>query len=261
MRYIADHDFHIHSKLSLCSDDPQQTKEAMLQYAKDNGFRKIVVTDHFWDKSIPNIPEWYTIQDYDRVSRSLPLPQLPGIDFKFGCETDIDANGVLGIARETFDKFDFVIIPITHMHMPGLENKTNKERRELYISRFRGLFDLDIPFKKVGMAHLTCPLLAGYNNWEGHLEIINSITDSEFEELFSLASQKGVGIELNMPIFKYSEEESEQIMRPYRIAKDCGCKFYLGSDAHHPDELEIAKKQFERMIDLLKLEESDKFDF
>lgn len=50
-------------------------------------------------------------------------------------------------------------------------------------------------------------------------------------------------------------------MRPYRIAKDCGCKFYLGSDAHHPDELEIAKKQFERMIDLLKLEESDKFDF
>ena len=93
------------------------------------------------------------------------------------------------------------------------------------------------------------------------MEIINSITDSEFEELFSLASQKGVGIELNMPIFKYSEEESEQIMRPYRIAKDCGCKFYLGSDAHHPDELEIAKKQFERMIDLLKLEESDKFDF
>ena len=38
-----------------------------------------------------------------------------------------------------------------------------------------------------------------------------------------------------------------------------GCKFYLGSDAHHVTELERAKARFEKTIDLLDLKETDKF--
>jgi histidinol phosphatase-like PHP family hydrolase len=47
----------------------------------------------------------------------------------------------------------------------------------------------------------------------------------------------------------------------FRIAKAQGCRFYLGSDAHHPDELLKARRIFERAIDLLDLRESDKFQF
>ena len=260
MRYIVDHDYHIHSQLSLCSDDPQQTKQALLQYATDNGFKKIVVTDHFWDESIPNEPCWYTVQNYAHVAQILPLPQGAGTAFKFGCETDISVDGVLGISKETAEKFDFVIIPTTHLHMPGFENKNLEERKELYISRFRMLFDLDLPFKKVSIAHLTCPLIAGYER-KSHIAIIDMVSDNEYRELFTGAQKKGMGIELNMPIFQYTDEQLEHILRPYRIAKDCGCKFYLGSDAHHPAELAEAKKKFERIVDLLDLEESDKFDF
>ena len=36
MKFICDHDIHIHSKLSGCSNDPLQTVERMLQYAKEN---------------------------------------------------------------------------------------------------------------------------------------------------------------------------------------------------------------------------------
>ena len=55
MRYIWDNDMHIHSNLSLCSRDPLQTPERILQYAKDNNLKTIVLTDHCWDeKTIPS---------------------------------------------------------------------------------------------------------------------------------------------------------------------------------------------------------------
>ena len=47
MRFICDHDYHIHSGLSLCSDDPKQTPKAILDFSKANGFKKICLTDHY----------------------------------------------------------------------------------------------------------------------------------------------------------------------------------------------------------------------
>ena len=40
MRYIFDHDYHIHSWISSCSRDPEQTLERMLRYAQENGLKK-----------------------------------------------------------------------------------------------------------------------------------------------------------------------------------------------------------------------------
>ena len=37
MKYIIDHDLHLHSQLSLCSGHPEQTTEAMLKYAAEQG--------------------------------------------------------------------------------------------------------------------------------------------------------------------------------------------------------------------------------
>lgn len=58
---------------------------------------------------------------------------------------------------------------------------------------------------------------------------------------------------------KFTEEETEVVLRPYRIAKQYGCKFYCGSDAHHPNILDEAKTIFERTVNLLELTEEDKF--
>lgn len=68
-----------------------------------------------------------------------------------------------------------------------------------------------------------------------------------------------MGIELNSDDMKFEDEESDIILKPYRIAKKCGCKFYTGSDAHHPKGLNDAKEIFERAIDYLELTEDDKF--
>lgn len=68
-----------------------------------------------------------------------------------------------------------------------------------------------------------------------------------------------MGIELNMSDMSFEDSEADQVLRMYRIAKSSGCKFYCGSDAHHPEKFDTAAEVFNRAIDLLGLEESDKF--
>ncbi len=262
MKFQIDHDYHIHSQLSSCSNDPEQTPERILQYAKENGFRRICLTNHFWDETVPGASKWYQPQNFAHLKKALPLPQRADIAFYFGCETDMDRFFTLGISRQTIDRFDFVIVPTTHMHMTGFTREEGDAAlprlAELYVKRLEALLAMDLPFGKMGLAHPTTPQLAP-QRFEDHLRVLDMLGDAVFIRLFTLMSKKGMGVELNIPIFRYAPEDLDRLLRPYRIAKDCGCKFYLGSDAHHPKDLDAARDKFERIVSLLALEKSDQF--
>ena len=118
---------------------------------------------------------------------------------------------------------------------------------------------MDLPAHKVGIAHLTCSLMAPEKP-EDHLTVLDMIGDDAYRQVFTELAQKGFGYELNFTPGEYTAQELERVLRPYRIAKDCGCKFYFGSDAHDPERLAEAPAIFEQIVDLLGLEESDKFD-
>ena len=91
--------------------------------------------------------------------------------------------------------------------------------------------------------------------------MLSKIPSEEMERLFSIAAQKGCGIELNQDDMSYSAAEADTVLRMFRIAKACGCKFYLGSDAHIASEFLHAPEIFARAVDDLQLQESDKFHF
>ena len=65
---------------------------------------------------------------------------------------------------------------------------------------------------------------------------------------------------INSGALNFSDDETDTVLRPYRIAKKCGCKFYCGIDAHHPNESHRAEAFWERTIDILGLDESDKMN-
>ena len=262
MKYIIDNDLHIHSYLSSCSADPQQNPETILRYALENGLKTICLTDHFWDDLVPGASKWYAPQDFAHVCQAKPLPQSENLRFLFGCETDLDKFLRLGISRERMDAFDFIIIPTTHMHMNNFtitpEDGANAESRaKTWVKRLDAVLNMDLPFHKVGLAHLTCGLID--RDRESYRKILALLPEEELFRLFTKAAQLGVGIELNASDMRFAEEEAELVLRPYRIAKKCGCKFYLGTDAHHPESFEGMKETFTRAIDLLDLQESDKF--
>ena len=263
MSFKIDHDLHIHSQLSTCSADPEQTPERILAHAEKYGLSTVCVTDHFWDRSVGGASDWYKPQDFEHISKSNPLPKRDGIRFLFGCETDMRKECVIGLPMQRFDDFDFVIIPTTHMHMEGftISNVTaasTEGRASAWLSRLDALLSMDLPFKKIGIAHLTCRLILRESRTE-FLRLIDMLPERELERLFDKAATLGVGIELNGSDMSFDDSEADTVLRPYRIAKSQGCKFYLGSDAHHPAGLDRSIPIFDRAITMLDLKESDKF--
>lgn len=262
MKYVIDHDYHLHSYISQCSSDPAQTPERMIRYAKEKGLRRIILTDHFWDESVPGASNWYrTYHKFTDLAKALPLPRDPEVEMLFGCETDMDKNGVIGISKERCDSFDFIIVSTTHLHMKGFtldEADCGDVERlaELWVKRFDALLNADLPFGKVGIAHLTTKCIAT----EGDVlyEVIKHIPDSELERLFTRAAELGLGIEINGCDFRFEDRHTETVTRPYLIAKKCGCKFYLGTDAHKSHEFS-AFSGLERAVRILGLTEEDKF--
>ena len=262
-KFSFDHDLHIHSQISKCSSDEKQTTARLLQYAKDEGLSTICLTDHYWDSAVSDPSQWYAPQDFAHISRALPLPKDPKVRFLFGCETEMRADHTLGIPPERFSDFDFVIIPTTHLHMTGFtisedDAASPDARARLWLERLEVLLSMPLPFHKIGIPHLACPLFGGRSR-ENYLLALEKIPSDAMRKLFRKAAGLGVGIELNAFDLRFSDEESDTVLRMFRIAKGEGCKFYLGSDAHHPADFTDTKTVFERTIDLLELKESDKF--
>ena len=263
MRYISDHDYHIHSQLSLCSNHPEQTTANILKYGEDNGFKHICLTDHYWDENIPISDfEFYEKQNNSWIDKALPLPVSDKCKFHFGVETDMDKNMTVGVSEKMLDRFEFIIIPTTHLHMMGFTldqaDNSHERRAYLYVERFAKLLEKDLPWNKIGLAHITCPLLNNTYD-KAYLETLKKVDYTALKEQFEKAAKIGLGIELNEYIEKYEGEELETHMNVYRIAKSAGCKFYMGSDAHNPTGLNRAPARFEKFIDLLDLKEEDKF--
>ena len=261
MKYIIDHDYHIHSHLSLCSRDPEQTTENILKYAKKNGLTSICLTDHYWDSAVPGASSWYQKQDFEHIKASLPLPKDENVKFMFGCESDMKEDMTVGVSN--FDDFDFIIIPTSHLHMKGFTvspegKETPEERAILWVKRLDYLLNQPLPFRKIGIAHLACTLLAPASR-EDYLKTLSLIPSEEMERLFTKAAELGVGIELNQSDMDFKDGEEDTVLRMFKIAKACGCKFYLGSDSHLPSEFVRTIEIFERAIDMLALTEEDKF--
>lgn len=261
-RLKPDHDLHIHSYLSTCSRNPEQNVENILKYAKDNGLRTVCITDHFWDEKIPcgSAEKWYSTQNYSHVAEILPLPKDSEVKFLFGCEADMDKNMTVGLSRERAELFDFIVISTTHLHMhsPEPDNSDPEFRAKLWVERLDALFNMDLPFRKIGVAHLTC-ILANRASEELFKKTLEHIPDRELERVFAAAARLGVGIELNMGDMVHFDLCREEFLRIYGSAKRCGCKFYFGSDSHNPEEFEGFGTVFDEIVELLSLTEDDVF--
>ena len=264
MRYTIDHDFHIHSFLSICSDDEGQVPSAILENAIERNLKIICITDHYWDERVPcntAVNWWYEKQNHAHISTYLPLPKLENVQFLFGCEADMDSDNVIGLSKSRYNEFDFIIVSTTHFHHmagPQWTSLSNKDVANRWVERFDAVLNAELPFGKVGIAHLACSLI-NLKSHEDYLENLNLIPQKELERLFTEAAKKGLGIELNFGDMSFKDDEKDTILRIFKTAKNCGCKFYLGSDAHSRADMEIVFPVFERAIDLLGLKECDKF--
>lgn len=259
--YRCNHDLHIHTRLSSCCEDENQTIANILQHAVTRGYDMLAFTDHVWDAKIAGASTWYAPQNIDHIKQSLPLPPSNDVRLLFGCETEYIGGGILGLHPSHFDLFDFIIVPPNHFHMAGFVRAQSvdspDEIAELLVERLEEISHLTLPFEKVGIAHLTTGLL---RKGKDKYEVIAAIHQERFFHVMQRFAQLGAGIELSGACFLNSWEEHEDTaLLPYRIAKQAGCKFYLASDAHSIEKLGRVQEVLPAVIQKLALSESDRF--
>ena len=253
-------DLHCHSSLSKCCTDERMVPERVLRHAVEAGYEAICLTDHLWDSAVPGASSWYAPQDVEHVRSALPLPQDPACRFFFGCETELPASGVPALLREHFDAFDFVVIPVNHMHMQGLvraEGIDTPEKMAVNIeNRLEGLLEQALPFGKIGLAHLTCGLMFR----EGKIaDVMRAMNEARLLRILKGYAAVGTGIELNAGSFSEMSERPDDILKIYRIAKEAGCKFYCSSDAHSVEALEGVGRVLPAVLRALGLSEADAY--
>ncbi len=80
------------------------------------------------------------------------------------------------------------------------------------------------------------------------------ISDNTYGELFEVAAARGIGLEINGAV------EDPECYRMFGVAKECGCKFTIGSDAHTPPHMAKIFNN-EKMTTALGITEEHLMDF
>ena len=259
------HDFHVHTQRSLCAPTDAAVETFAEAIIREN-IEKVCISNHFWDAKIPPLSEdgYFTMQNLERISKDLPgiekLRRDTGAEIYFGCEAEYDpVHHDIAVSEETCEKFDFIIVPNSHTHlvMPQEYWLDYPKHKEFLLTAYTDIIRSKVNKYITAVAH---PFeIVGYP-FDREKELLDTISDDEFRRLFDETAERGIAYEINVAGMGLSTKEkvaSMYKMRLYRLAKECGCKFIFGSDAHSPVELTDYSKWAEYMTELLGLTEDD----
>ncbi len=253
-------DLHCHTIRSICCHDPAHTAETVLRHAEKCGFSAIALTDHVWDEKIYVEEERYRIQNIENSQKNLPLPvSAQGVQILFGCETEYLGGNGISLLPEHFGAFDWILVAVNHF-MPGfscpLECRTPAEKYRLQLSRLENLVRLALPWKKIGIAHLSYFAPEDGPEGEEYDRVFAECRDRR-RNVFGKLAFLGAGMELNPTVFHGGNEA--RIRAELREAKEVGLRFYCGSDAHSTGALDNIFTLYSKAILPLGLTGKDVF--
>lgn len=230
------HDIHIHTQLSSCAR-PDATYQAYSKAAIERKLSVVGFTDHLWDHAIPGWSNWYSPMDIEHIlllQDEIKRNPIGNIRVYFGCETEYIGNNIVTLHRDNSDLFDFVLVPPHHFHNPQVRDPQITEIDKLvnlFVERFMEVCNIDFAF---GIAHPFVPL--GVE--EQAAEVLQALPEKSLRECFTAACQSNKSIEINADCLK--KMQSLGVVELYKniilIAKDCTCKFHLGSDSHSMED-------------------------
>lgn len=230
------HDLHIHTNLSSCAH-AEATVERYIAEAKKLGLKLIGFANHLWDEKVSGASQWYAPQNMEhilQIKNQLPTDEKD-IRVLVGCETEFDYRGVLAISEESIAQLDYVLVPHSHTHSKSVvprEYIDSLEKHAAYLmSSFEKLVEHPLIKSVTGVVH---PFVPGVSHELTNV-IQKLIPDRYFYDAFCVAKEKDLAIEINgSTIICMSEEERRhcEYIRIYSIARECGCRFFYGSDSH-----------------------------
>ena len=254
-----EHDFHVHTHLSSCAKD-SATIEHYVTKARELGIKKLGLADHMWDSAVSGAPKWYVPQNFEHISairEEIAATEHEGIEFLVGCECEYDrVHEGVAISEAVAEQLDFLIVPNSHTHitMPKDLYEPHRAHAEYMLKAFYDIINSPVAKYVTAIPHPFMAVCCPYP----HAQAIAEITDDEFKRCFDAAANKGIAMEINPNHFRHPLPAiyESQIMRMYRIIRESGCKFTLGTDSHS-DTGHDQYRQAYVAIGLLGLKEDD----
>ena len=229
-------DYHIHTKLSPCSSDPEATVANYAKLLAEKGFKSICITDHYWTRPesiLENNPDVIgpypeTLKQILENKKMVESTELP-IKVFVGAEIESYAPDRFGGTQELKEMLDVVLLPTDHFHLSGIIQQPEDHS---FAGWGRHIMKFFVAGAKSRVAHvLAHPFIPMGEAQDSTREILDTIGDNEFFDALSIANECGNAIEINSGCL-ISPVYYEALIRPFTIAKKAGCKFTFGSDTH-----------------------------
>lgn len=259
------HDFHIHTDLSICANNTA-TLDNYINIAKDLRLEKIGIANHFWDSRISGAFEFYTVpnatQSFEYIKSLEPqIRKASSQELKiyFGGEAEYaPMHHDISVSEEIAEQLDFILVSNSHTHitMPKELYNPYEKHVDYMIRAFEDIVNSKVSKHITAIAHPFDAVCCPYDSQI----LIDMIPDDTYRRLFDKAASKGIACELNVACMKkksYEEIESLAHIRMFRLAKEAGCKFIFGSDAHDSASHERYLWLTDTLSELLELREDD----
>ena len=235
-KMIVDFDMHTHTNLSLCAWK-EATLDLYTEKAKEFGIKKMAITNHLWDSAVEGACEWYVLQNFEHIAplkKEIEEKNKSGeVKFFFGAEGEYSYKYRRpAITPSVAEQLEILLVPNSHTHMVMPKEFIGQKRKhaEFMLDAFTDIVKSDVAKYITAIPHPFSAVNCDYSE-----ELFDFITDDEYKRCFDIAAEKGIGIEINPNFIKgktLPESYALPMMRMYRIAKECGCKFTIGTDSH-----------------------------
>ena len=247
---IIDHDFHLHTNLSLCAHSTA-TLDFFLEKAAREGLKKIAITDHLWDHAVDGYQvrggSFYEVQDFEHICKLRSEIDAHnaggGIKVLFGAEAEYSyENRRPAVTPAVAEQLEVLLVPNSHTHltMPKDFYEPRERHIEYMVDAFMDIVNSDVAKYITAIPH---PFMAVCCPYDQKL-LLEKISDDTFKRCFSAAAEKGIALEINPNYLKqksfdgYTRNDTiaamyrDPSLRMLRIGKECGCKFTVGTDCH-----------------------------
>lgn len=221
-------DLHLHTNLSLCAPCTT-TINSYLTFCAQEGIQKIGISNHLYYHKGLN----HTLQIKDEIRA---LHDNSPIQVLLGCEMELFPEKEPMLNKENASQFDYVLLAPSHIfnqihEYTSFDLSTSDKIRRLIIENFKRAcyLDLGVP---TAICHPLYPICA-----PNQQEILDGMTDEQLAECYTLAAKHDKSIEIHACLYRDTVTLDEEGLSPsyihmLSIAKECGCKFHFGSDAH-----------------------------
>ncbi|GAA3404407.1 PHP domain-containing protein [Paenibacillus hodogayensis] len=238
LEQLVRQNLHIHTIHSPCASREMVVRDIVETAVKDN-IRVIAFTDHF------------NSSDFNILDISLDLKKQVeecGADLKVLYAAELSAYGVGKFLDDLAvnEALDYRLYSYNHYHLDYWEHPEDKSPRGYVRHALQVLESLFATSRADCIAH---PFIGRFiRTLEDRTSVTREMTDNELGDILEKGKRSQVAWELNVPALFGDPEFSK---RYWRIGKEVGVVFHLGTDAHALEAVGTSQ-HLERLKQLLQ---------